>query len=188
MLFSVFLLGQRWQTNSFWLVAIILTCFFPGLIASALIVTLQRQVCRCCSGVRVPALALWVGHWCAWPCPWLADSARVSLLHRDFPCQILLSNLIYADQPCLLPADLELGGGCCLLIKTRLPREVCDQANSSERHVTFCHRPFGISSHDFVCLSVSFDPVDLLYCLFSVPQSFGEKYLLAHSGNCEIKG
>jgi len=108
------------------------------------------------------------------PDPDLADSVGVSLMQHDFPCQIRLGSLIYADQPCLLWAVLELGGSCCLLIKTRPPREVCVQTNSSGRHVTFCRSPFGISSCDFVCSCVSFDPIYLHFCLFLFPKVLGE--------------
>lgn len=90
------------------------------------------------------------------------------------------ANLIYADQPCLLCAVWELGGGCCLLIKNRLPSEVCVQTNSNGRHVTFCHSPFGISSRDFMCARVC----NLISCIyptafFRSPKFWGKVFIRA---------
>lgn len=50
-----------------------------------------------------------------------------------------------------------------MLIKNRLPSDVCDQTNSNGRHVTFCHSLFGISSRDFMCARV----YHLILCIYS---------------------
>lgn len=149
-----------------------------------------RGACLCI--LRRARLPLSLTHrelWGLCPAAWLPVSDLAG--QPDCPCQVWLGSLIYAGQTCL-PAMWSLGarGKLCLLIKPRLPSEVCHQKNSNGRHVTFCDGPFGISLWDIAwALCASFDPVHVPYCLFPFPKFFwGGKDLLGQDRSYEIKG